>query len=136
MSVGLPGSGVGGVFYLLSALLMPVDGAMRSATTRTRPRFRLIGRQLFLAVTILAAIYGTGWALDHVLEVVRAASQTPAGDNAIAPAAARVMFRDAALLLTFGTLGAVMVSVQILRILFARTPAESEALELEKQKAA
>lgn len=136
MSVGLPGSGVGGVFYLLSALLMPVDGALRSATTRGRPRFRLIGRQVLLAVTILAVIYGTGWTLGFVIDVLGAASQTSGDSSGVAPAAGRTLFRDAALLLTFGTLGAVMVSVQILRLFFARTAARPEAVEPEKRKAA
>ena len=57
MNVGLPGAGIGGIFYLLCALAMPVKEAF---LTITRPghkfRYRLVARQLGIVIGIVSGV--------------------------------------------------------------------------------
>jgi hypothetical protein len=60
MNAGLPGTGLGGLFYVLLALWMPV--AELYATLRGRSsvaRWRLVLRQLLLACGIVLAVVAT-----------------------------------------------------------------------------
>src|ERR671919_1328490 len=57
MSAGLPGLGLGGLFFVLSALLAPFVELIR--TTRGRSSvaaWRVVGRQFALALTMIAAV--------------------------------------------------------------------------------
>ena len=57
MNVGLPGAGIGGLFYLLCALAMPIKEVF---LTITRPghkfRYRLIATQLGIVIGIVAGV--------------------------------------------------------------------------------
>ena len=57
MNVGLPGAGIGGLFYLLCALAMPINEVF---LTITRPghkfRYRLIATQLGIVIGIVAGV--------------------------------------------------------------------------------
>jgi hypothetical protein len=68
MPAGLPGTGVGGLFLILSALLMPLVELRRRVRGRTRlGRWRLVGRQTALAIGIVAGVAGGVWALYWAL---------------------------------------------------------------------
>ena len=57
MNVGLPGAGIGGIFYLLCALAMPIKEVF---LTITRPghkfRYRLVTRQLSIVIGIVLGV--------------------------------------------------------------------------------
>ena len=57
MNVGLPGAGIGGLFYLLCALAMPIKEVI---LTITKPghkfRYRLIVRQLSIVIGIVIGV--------------------------------------------------------------------------------
>jgi hypothetical protein len=57
MNVGLPGAGIGGLFYLLCALFMPVKETFLAIT---RPghcfRYRLVATQLGIAIGIVSGV--------------------------------------------------------------------------------
>src|SRR5215213_9277464 len=98
MAAGIPGVGIGGIFYLASALVMPLreialvlrgtPGAGSAA--RWRP---------------IARAWLTGWMLGQALRAPLRASDGPAGT----PATHVVGLRAAALLLSFGTLTVVLL---------------------------
>ena len=68
MTVGLPGAGIGGLFYLLAGLLMPVREAWLTMTGRsTRRRWRTVLQQFSIAGGIAGGTYASGWALALVL---------------------------------------------------------------------
>ena len=136
MSVGLPGSGIGGVFYLLSALLMPVDGALRSMRQRTRLRPRLIIRQASLAVAIVIALLLTGWAIEWFIVSASTSAFAFATGTVLSGSAVPRVLRAATFAITFGTLGAVLLTVQILRLFFGRTTVPGEAGTNTERKAA
>ncbi len=57
MSAGLPGLGLGGLFFILSALIAPLIEAARVARGTSSPeRRRQVARQFALAVAMVAAI--------------------------------------------------------------------------------
>jgi len=64
VTAGLPGTGIGGLFYLISALLMPFREAFLVLSGRgNRARGQLALQQCGLAVTILGAVWVTGLVL-------------------------------------------------------------------------
>ncbi len=67
MNVGLPGTGIGGLFYLLMAFSMPVrELVMTMNGNSTVPRWRRVGSQTGLAVTILGALWGAAWLVNRL----------------------------------------------------------------------
>ena len=123
MTVGLPGAGIGGLFYLAGALLMPVRSLALTLTGRGHEaRWRLAFRQSGMAVGILAALWLTGAILGRLVLPSRAPSTaTHAGGGAVAgvatahAAAARVIGTHA-LALSIGTLVLILVLVQVARL--------------------
>jgi hypothetical protein len=123
MTAGLPGVGIGGIFYLASALLMPFRSL--AAVIGGRPadaRWPIALRQASLAAGILGALWLTGLALGWIIAtVLPEATRVVAGGSATAGQVHNVV-RTSALLLSFGTLGAVLFMVQLLRVLLPAKP--------------
>ena len=64
MNVGLPGTGIAGIFYVLAALWMPFHALLRTLRgERDAARWRLALTRAALAVCIIAAIAATTWAI-------------------------------------------------------------------------
>ena len=83
MSAGLPGLGLGGLFFIFSALLAPFGELWRVLRGRSRPgAWRVVGRQFAQAVAMVVAIDLTlrltyvGLALAGAGDVPSAASGT------------------------------------------------------------
>ena len=127
MTVGLPGAGIGGLFYLASALLMPVRSLVATISGRHHEaRWQLALRQSGLAAGILGALWATGWLLSRMF-VDPAAAGDPAlqGTTAIvasarAHAAATNALGTHALAFSVGTLVLILVLVQVARLVLAR----------------
>jgi hypothetical protein len=68
MNVGLPGAGIGGLFYLLCALAMPIKEVI---LTVTRPehkfRYRLVVTQLSIAIGIVLGVIAMYQLVSNVL---------------------------------------------------------------------
>lgn len=120
MTAGVPGAGIGGVFYLLSALAAPLWLLVSALTGRRADAaaWRLACRHCLLALTILGAIWLTGWALGRALGSSAGATAFPGAP--VRPASAQVL-GSAMVYLTLATLAAVLVGVEVLR-LFVRRP--------------
>ncbi|GEP40419.1 hypothetical protein NPS01_40820 [Nocardioides psychrotolerans] len=98
-NAGLPGTGIGGLFYLLLALSMPVVELMRSTSGRSDPgRRRQALHQFVMACSILGAVVGTVVAYLHVADV-----PSPLGVSGLALVTAPVVL--AVLLLTVLVVG-------------------------------
>jgi hypothetical protein len=68
MTAGLPGTGIGGLFYLLLAVYMPVCEFFRTLQRRTSlKRWGVITLQLFFVGGILTAMWGEVWLLNQAL---------------------------------------------------------------------
>jgi hypothetical protein len=127
MVAGIPGAGIGGLFYLASALLMPFRALRKKWRTERDGRLAEARRQLFMAAAILAAIWITGWVLGVVLTTTGAiAAQSPAGALRYLPGSSHNVLRVAVLLGGFATLGAVLVVVEIARMIVRPSPQPAE----------
>jgi hypothetical protein len=109
MTVGLPGCGIGGLFYVVSALAMPLHEGYRRARRRgPRARWRFVAGHMGLALAIVAAMWGAGWLLGLALHAARPIDALGGGHAAN-------LLRTATLALTVGTLVAVLGGVEVLR---------------------
>src|SRR5688500_1641707 len=126
MNAGLPGAGIGGMFYMVSAILMPFHAAHRTVRRRRDPglaaqppvQWRGVFRQFMIAVGIIAALWLTGWALGAVL----AAQPSALGElqaRVTGPSVTNVI-KIGALFLSIGTLCVVLLAVQIGRLFVKR----------------
>src|SRR2546430_16134258 len=118
----MPGTGIGGMSYLLSALATPLSEAFRrmrrGAAEGDAGGWRPVAGQTALAAGILAGMWATGWLLGVALHAAHSVGRLLAGpppSNAL---------RTAALLLSFGTLATVLLGVELLRLLLHRRPDE------------
>lgn len=73
MTAGLPGTGIGGVFYLVSALLMPVVELFRTLRGESSiVRWIVVLRQLTMAGAIITGMWLMGLLLGVVMEYFNA----------------------------------------------------------------
>lgn len=125
MTAGLPGVGIGGIFYLASAILMPARSLVAMLTGRAdEARWPVALRQASLAAGILGAIWATGWALGLVIAMLAPAATQVTGGGTMVPAHVQSVVRTSALVLSFGTLAAVLALVQLLRVVLPARPTE------------
>ena len=129
MTAGLPGTGIGGMFYLLSALVTPLWEAYRRVRGRGS-RGRLVAGQTTIAGAILAGVWATGWLLGLALS----ASQrfVPA---AAAPHLGKLL-PLLALLFSIGTLAVVLLGVELLRLWVRRRPAREATIDRHQRRRA
>jgi hypothetical protein len=74
MTAGLPGVGIGGIFYLLCALFMPLIEIVNTLRGRSSiRRWRMVAQQFGTLCGIVGAFWGTGLALKALLRVLSAA---------------------------------------------------------------
>ena len=122
MTVGVPGTGIGGLFYILLALWMPFHEARLALTGRGgRTRWRTIVSQSGMAWSILAAMWGEAWLLRHAL--VWVVSHTPGFSwwHAASAAALPLLIPVAGTWFGLAILGGVILATHVLR-LRVRTP--------------
>ncbi|MEI7999204.1 MAG: hypothetical protein WCH62_06845 [Candidatus Omnitrophota bacterium] len=68
MVAGIPGTGIGGIFYLISALCMPLREITKVARGKSSiRRWKFIMMQLGLASGVICGFWITGWVLTMVL---------------------------------------------------------------------
>ncbi|MGQ0645677.1 MAG: hypothetical protein ACT4O3_09320 [Elusimicrobiota bacterium] len=121
MTAGLPGSGIGGLFYLLTALLMPLHELGMALKGASSPqRRRVVAFQSTIALGIVLMVWATGWALGWLIQ---AAGQPAFAGNGLPGGGNFLRLTPFAVILT--TLGGVMVGVQILRLaVHGRSPVQ------------
>lgn len=103
MTAGLPGTGLGGLFYLLAALCLPLRFVWLWARGhRDRRHLAFVIRQLAMAVSMLVAVWLTGVLLGLWRPLPNVLTVAP-------------------IVVTFSTLTALLISVEIGR-LFVRPP--------------
>ncbi len=125
MTAGLPGVGIGGIFYVVSALFMPVRAAVLTARgRRADARWGLALRQAGIAAGILGALWLTGWVIAEALRVFAPHVLAGTGRGAGGVAAGNVV-KVTAIALSLVTLTIVVGAVQLARLVVTRPdPAE------------
>jgi hypothetical protein len=105
MTVGIPGTGIGGIFYLMLTMFMPLRELWLMVKGRSgMKRWVTVVSMFSLSACIVAALWGEAWLLTKVLRWLN--------------------FRDLSLLLVpglavapFVVLGALIASVHVTRLL-------------------
>ncbi len=110
MNPGLPGIGIGGLFYILSALWMPLCEVSRRRRGDPTGRWSLVARQFAIAVGVVAAMTGVFWALDTVFMLKQVAAHAAGKGHVI------WSLRVSALLVTSGVLATVLSAVHFVRL--------------------
>ena len=114
MNVGLPGVGLGGMFYLLSALLMPLHALAQRVRGATSKRASYVLKPMALALGIAGALWLTGWLLGLLLAGVSPA--VIAGLRPIPATAAHNVLRAGTLVLSLGLLATILLLVEGARL--------------------
>jgi len=114
VNVGLPGTGIGGLFYLLAALLLPLLELRR--TVRGRSSLRRWGqviRQALIALGIILAIWATTWVGGQVLSVGLSPKLMAGGHVRIVGRRTPNVLQVAPTVLTLLTLGGVVLAIEL-----------------------
>lgn len=121
MTAGLPGTGIGGVFYLLSALFMPfIELVFTLRGKSSIARWMLVARQLLMAAGILGGMWFIGAAAGLSFDLFVAGAPEPglARDlhSHIAQTAFRVnIFHIAPVVMSIATLAVILTATHVLR---------------------
>jgi hypothetical protein len=110
MNPGMPGTGIGGLFYVLSALWMPICEVWRRSRGKTSVRWFLIAKQFAIAVGVVAVMSGVFWALDSALILYHATQHSADQIDA-----ARTL-RISAMLMAVGVLVSLLSVVHLARL--------------------
>ena len=126
MNAGLPGTGLGGLFYLIGALWMPISAVHGRIRGRRDITWAVIVRQSGIALGVFAALWLTGWSVGYLLTLGTVASTGGANEGGSAPGAVTGVIHWVAILGTAGLLGVIITIVQVLRFTIPR-PVRSAA---------
>lgn len=108
-NAGLPGTGIGGFFYILLAIIMPFCELYLSLLGRSSwVRWKLVLKQLFIAGGILAGIEGTAWAISRLFYFPSATTEILETDITISN-----MFIAAPIIISLTTLTLVLGAISI-----------------------
>jgi hypothetical protein len=118
MNAGLPGTGIGGLFYIACALYMPVHRLARGSAHNGRS-WRRVTLQFVIALSIIGMLFLSGWALGMLVAPVLTPMQTSGG--AVQPVTNVV--RWVVLVGTAGLLAIVLLIVEAARLVVRRPEA-------------
>lgn len=130
MTAGLPGAGIGGLFYLVSTIALPVRSVWRRVRGLPDPvTLRQLVHSLTMVVGILAGLWLAGWVLAFIVPqdmLVRAPAPGTLGTGVLS----RTVLPAAALAAGLATLALVLVAVEVARLMVRRARArQQEQLE-------
>jgi tetratricopeptide (TPR) repeat protein len=117
VTVGIPGAGIGGLFYLLSALWMPFREAWRilqgDSSSKSR---RTVKRQVSIAVAVIVSMSVTVWLLARLVTIDPAiTSISGMGARNDTHSELPRFLSYSALAVSFGTLATILTAVTLLR---------------------
>lgn len=115
MAAGLPGTGIGGLFFILSAFFMVVVELQRTIRGRSSvARWRLVGRHAGIAAAMVAAVTAVVWLLHRALYP----SPTTTGKGSATTTHALMPF--APVLITLAVLAAVLLTAYLAQFVVRR----------------
>ncbi|MCA9346944.1 MAG: hypothetical protein H6755_07925 [Candidatus Omnitrophica bacterium] len=113
MVAGLPGTGLGGIFYLLSALIMPLgELVMLCLGKSNKKRWKCVFGQFSLAIGILGGFFVTGWIIALLIKKIGGTYAQNAANNII---------EVKTFAISTTTLLCVVFAIEILHLLFRKT---------------
>lgn len=117
MAAGLPGTGIGGMFFVLSAYFMLVVEIHRTLRGRSSlARWRIVLRNVAIASAMVAAVTAAIWLAHRALYPAPPASAGGKG----ASGTARDLLPFSPVLVTTAVLAAVLAAAYVLRLVAGR----------------
>lgn len=118
MTVGIPGTGIGGLFYILAALLLPLRGLFLRCR-HIHVAWKRILKKSALALGVLLGIWTSGWLIGLFLgPTVRTAAQAFGRAGQPVGYGYENVVRWAMLISGFAVLAIILLLTQLARILF------------------
>ena len=118
MTPGVPGAGIGGLFYLASALLLPFRGLLRRLRGHADPvSSRQVWHNVAMAAGVVAGLWMAGWLLAFIVPDETLRSVTTGSGGAVS---VRTVLPAATFVTAVATLVLVLGTVEIARLLQAR----------------
>jgi lysylphosphatidylglycerol synthetase-like protein (DUF2156 family) len=122
MAAGLPGTGIGGLFFILSAFFMVIVELGRTIRGRSSlARWAIVARQAAIAAAMVAAVTATIWIL-HGLLFPPATHGSAEGSKSTHP-----LVPFAPVLISLAALTVVLVTAKIAQLIFGRQTAHEPA---------
>ncbi len=116
MTAGIPGTGIGGLYYLLLVLWMPFHESWLMLTGRGRPgRWKVVFTQGGIAAGILAALWGEAFVLKTLIYWVTFSAPASTYWRTLGLTAGMMLVPAVATWLAIAILGLVVVSANLLR---------------------
>jgi multisubunit Na+/H+ antiporter MnhB subunit len=121
MTAGIPGAGIGGLFYLATTILLPVRNLVRRLRGHSQTAWRDQAFVVLLTGGILGALWATGWLL--ALVVPRQLLTRGGFSNAATGGVTATVIPIATFAVAVGTLVLVLVAVEVAHLVYAKTSA-------------
>ncbi len=121
MIAGVPGIGIGGVFYLVCAFFMPFIEIANTLRGRSSARrWRMVAQQFGILCCVVAAFWGTGWALKISLKKLSAVSGSFSPHLSHAALNASNFLTVRPILLSLGAIATVMAVLSVANYILDR----------------
>jgi hypothetical protein len=128
MAAGLPGTGIGGLFFILSAFFMIVVELQRTVRGKSSlARWRIVGRHAGVAAAMVASVTATIWLVHGLLFAASDKSGTAGTKTSSSLAHEIVPFSP--VLITMAVLMMVLLTSYLAKFVFSRrtTPVSPSA---------
>lgn len=113
MTAGLPGTGIGGLFYLLLVFWMPCrEIYLLCCGKSSMQRWRAIGFFLAMTAAIIVTTWGEAWILSKAVMSIAQKIGHP-----LAQGQAYHLLAGTSIIMSLGSLTAVLLTVQALRLI-------------------
>ena len=120
MTAGLPGTGIGGLFFILSAFFMIVVELQRTIRGKSSlARWRMVGRHAAVAAAMVAAVTATIWIVHRLL--FPAASEAEATGGKAASGLTHEIVPFSPVLITLAVLMLVLLTSYLAKFVFRTT---------------
>ncbi len=119
MTAGVPGTGLGGLFYILAALLLPFRSLVQTLR-RKRVNWGESLKLTALAIAVFLGIWVTGLFLGIILDPMAMTVDAAVGVPIEVRAVSENVLRWATVVAGFATLSVVLLAVQVARLIARR----------------
>lgn len=128
MVAGIPGTGIGGIYYLMLTFMMPIKEACVTCQGKSSMRrWGNIAHQWLNALGIVGSIWATGWVLGLGFMKARTAGyRVPEISSQFTS-----MWSLTSACLALGILGAVVLTVLIMSLVLPKRPAHTTLAQLD-----
>jgi chromate transport protein ChrA len=128
MAAGLPGTGIGGLFFILSAFFMIIVELQRTVRGKSSlARWRIVGRHAGVAAAMVASVTAAIWLVHRLLFTTTSRSGNAGGSTSSSLAHEIVPFSP--VLITLAVLMLVLLTSYLAKFVFSRrtTPVSPDA---------